>query len=208
MAGIPILENVKDIYQIFQKQVTVFALPMKIKNGSGAPVRIVAVENYQICKSWMEFYLRFLYATCNYIFSKKILATVRRHERVEVASLQISLQIQKWQFGNLVEWWLWDYLEEKIFVKRKFPRVYFGESVALTKRILWNLFLQMRNPIKILGTLLLRIGNLKNSIAISRLNIALIVWLLDQGNSLIWFCGVFFVVVVYVSRAKRHKPSP
>ena len=121
MAGIPILENVKDIYQIFQKQVTVFALPMKIKNGSGAPVRIVAVENYQICKSWMEFYLWFLYVTCNYIFSKKILATVRRHEWVEVASLQISLQIQKWQFGNLVEWWLWDYLEEKIFVKRKFP---------------------------------------------------------------------------------------
>ena len=60
-------------------------------------------------------------------------------------------------------------------MKRKFPGVYFGESVALTKRILWNLFLQMRNPIKILGTLLLRIGNLKNSIAISRLNIALIV---------------------------------
>lgn len=50
-AGIPILENVKDIYQIFQKQVIVFALPMKIKNGSGAPVRIVAVENCHICKS-------------------------------------------------------------------------------------------------------------------------------------------------------------
>ena len=50
-AGIPILENVKDIYQIFQKQVTVFALPMKIKNGSGAPVRIVAVESCHICKS-------------------------------------------------------------------------------------------------------------------------------------------------------------
>ena len=50
-AGVPVLENVKDIKQIFRKRVTVFALPMKIKNGSGAPVRVIAIENLSQLRS-------------------------------------------------------------------------------------------------------------------------------------------------------------
>ena len=44
-ANIPGLENVKDIGKIINKKVTIYALPMKIKNGSGGPVRIIAVED-------------------------------------------------------------------------------------------------------------------------------------------------------------------
>jgi kynurenine formamidase len=42
-ANVPIFENVASLEQIPQKGATIFAIPMKIKGGSGAPLRIFAV---------------------------------------------------------------------------------------------------------------------------------------------------------------------
>ena len=41
--GIPALENVANMDQLPEKGFTVIALPMKIKGGSGAPVRMIAI---------------------------------------------------------------------------------------------------------------------------------------------------------------------
>jgi kynurenine formamidase len=41
--NIPALENVAKLDQLPETGFTVIALPMKIRNGSGGPVRIVAV---------------------------------------------------------------------------------------------------------------------------------------------------------------------
>ena len=42
-ANIPIFENVASLDRLAPKGVTIFALPMKIKGGSGAPLRIFAI---------------------------------------------------------------------------------------------------------------------------------------------------------------------
>ena len=42
-AGIPVFENVANLDQLPEKGFEVIALPMKIKGGSGAPLRIIAV---------------------------------------------------------------------------------------------------------------------------------------------------------------------
>lgn len=42
-AGVPVFENVADLEQLPEKGFEVVALPMKIKGGSGAPLRIIAL---------------------------------------------------------------------------------------------------------------------------------------------------------------------
>jgi len=42
-ANVPIFENVAALEKLPAKGATIFALPMKIEGGSGAPLRIVAV---------------------------------------------------------------------------------------------------------------------------------------------------------------------
>ena len=42
-ANVPIFENIAELDRLPAKGATIFALPMKIKGGSGAPLRIVAL---------------------------------------------------------------------------------------------------------------------------------------------------------------------
>jgi kynurenine formamidase len=46
--GITIIEGLCNLDQIKAEFVTLIALPIKYKNGDGAPARVVAIENWKV----------------------------------------------------------------------------------------------------------------------------------------------------------------